>query len=112
MTRPIILTTGQWGDMPLETLAQKLSEWGYDGVELGSGGDHFDVESCLSSDRYARDKKDLLAKYGLKCYAISNHCVGQCICDDILDERHQAIIPQSVWGMESRKRCRSGPRST
>jgi len=98
MTRPIILTTGQWGDMPLETLAQKLSEWGYDGVELGSGGDHFDVESCLSSDRYARDKKDLLAKYGLKCYTISNHCVGQCICDDILDERHQAIIPQSVWG--------------
>ena len=98
MTRPIILTTGQWGDMPLETLAQKLSEWGYEGVELGSGGDHFDVDACLSSDRYARDKKDMLAKYGLKCYAISNHCVGQCVCDDILDERHQAIIPKSVWG--------------
>ena len=32
--------------MPLETLAQKLSDWGYDGVELGSGGDHFDVEAC------------------------------------------------------------------
>ena len=53
---------------------------------------------ALSSDRYARDKQDLLAKYGLKCYAISNHCVGQCVCDDILDERHQAIIPASVWG--------------
>ena len=98
MSRPIILTTGQWADMPLETLAHKLHDWGYEGVELGSGGDHFDVESCLSSDRYARDKKDLLAKYGLKCYAISNHCVGQCICDDIQDERHRAIIPLSVWG--------------
>lgn len=98
MTRPIILTTGQWADLPLEVLAQKLQAWGYEGVELGSGGDHFDVEACLSSDRYAREKKDLLAKYGLKCYAISNHSVGQCICDDILDERHKAIIPASVWG--------------
>lgn len=98
MTRPIILTTGQWGDMPLETLAGKLQSWGYEGVELGSGGDHFDVEACLSSDRYARDKIDLLEKYGLKVYAISNHCVGQCICDAIIDERHKAIIPASVWG--------------
>lgn len=98
MSRPVILTTAQWGDMPLATLAQKLHQWGYAGVELGSGGDHFNVEACLSSDRYARDKKDLLAKYGLKCYAISNHNVGQCICDDIQDERYQAIIPSSVWG--------------
>jgi sugar phosphate isomerase/epimerase len=71
--------------MPLETLAGKLRQWGYDGVELSGSGDHFDVEACLSSDRYARDKKDLLQKYGLKCYAISNHSVGQCICDDIQD---------------------------
>ncbi len=98
MTRPIILTTGQWADLPLETLARKLKEWGYEGVELGGGGDHFDVEACLSSDRYSRDKIDLLAKYGLKCYAISNHNVGQCICDDLLDERHKAIIPPGVWG--------------
>lgn len=98
MTRPIILTTGQWADLPLETLARKLQDWGYQGVELGCGGDHFDVEACLSSDRYAQDKQDLLAKYGLKCYAISNHSVGQCICDDIQDERHKAIIPASVWG--------------
>ena len=98
MTRPIILTTGQWADLPLETLARKLQEWGYEGVELGSGGDHFDVEACLESDHYARDKQDLLAKYGLKCYAISNHSVGQCICDDLQDERHRAIIPPSVWG--------------
>lgn len=98
MSRPIILTTGQWADMPLETLARRLHDWGYEGVELGSGGDHFDVEACLSSDRYASDKKDLLTKYGLKCYAISNHCVGQSICDDIQDERHRAILPPSVWG--------------
>jgi sugar phosphate isomerase/epimerase len=24
--------------------------------------------------------------------------VGQCICDDLQDERHRAIIPASVWG--------------
>lgn len=98
MTRPIILTTGQWADLPLEILARKLQLWGYQGVELGCSGDHFDIEACLSSDRYARDKQDLLAKFGLKCYAISNHSVGQCICDDIQDERYQALIPARVWG--------------
>ena len=30
-------------------------------------------------------------------YAISNHLVGQAICDNI-DQRHKAIIPAHVWG--------------
>jgi sugar phosphate isomerase/epimerase len=38
-----------------------------------------------------------LAKYGLKCWAISNHLVGQAVLDNI-DERHKAILPPHVWG--------------
>ena len=30
-------------------------------------------------------------------HAISNHLVGQAVCDQI-DERHRAILPDSVWG--------------
>jgi len=33
----------------------------------------------------------------LKCFAISNHLVGQAVCDKI-DSRHRAIVPPYVWG--------------
>ncbi|MDF1513536.1 MAG: sugar phosphate isomerase/epimerase, partial [Anaerolineae bacterium] len=97
MSRPVTLFTGQWADLPLETLAQKASAWGFDGLELACWGDHFDVEKALSNDSYLRGKRDLLAKYNLSCYAISNHLVGQCICDPI-DQRHKGIVPAYVWG--------------
>lgn len=97
MSRPITLFTGQWADLPLETLAQKVSAWGFDGLELACWGDHFDVEQALSSDAYVRAKRDLLAKYHLKSFAISTHLVGQCVCDAI-DRRHQGILPPRLWG--------------
>ena len=34
MTRPITLFTGQWADLPLETVAQKAKDFGFDGLEL------------------------------------------------------------------------------
>ncbi len=39
----------------------------------------------------------MLARYGLKLYAISTHLVGQAVCDQI-DERHKGILPDYVWG--------------
>jgi len=97
MGRPITLFTGQWADLPLETLAQKAGEWGYDGLELACWGDHFDVEQALESDAYVRERRELLAKSDLDCFAISNHLVGQCVCDPI-DARHKAILPPRLWG--------------
>jgi len=97
MGRPITLFTGQWADLPLETLAKKASEWGFDGLELACWGDHFEVDKALESDRYAREKRELLERYGLKCFAISSHLVGQCVCDRI-DHRHKAILPPRIWG--------------
>ena len=97
MARPVTLFTGQWADLPLETLAQKVSEWGFDGLELACWGDHFEVDKALDSDSYVREKRDLLAKYGLNCWAISNHLVGQCVCDPI-DVRHSRILPERLWG--------------
>ena len=97
MSRPITLFTGQWADMPLETLAQKASEWGFDGLELACWGDHFEVDRALAEDGYTQGRRDLLAKYGLEVHAISNHLVGQAVCDRI-DARHESILPPRVWG--------------
>ena len=97
MSRSVTLFTGQWADLPLETLAAKASSWGYDGLELASWGDHFDVDRALSEDGYCEGRHDLLERHGLKVFAISNHLVGQAVCDRI-DERHRSILPPAVWG--------------
>jgi sugar phosphate isomerase/epimerase len=97
MTRPVTLFTGQWADLPLETLAKKASDWGYDGLELACWGDHFDVERALADDRYCEQRRDLLARHGLRVFAIANHLVGQAVCDRI-DQRHRSIVPPRVWG--------------
>lgn len=97
MGRPVTLFTGQWADLPLETLAQKVSSWGFDGLELACWGDHFEVDKALSDDGYVKSRWDILNKYNLKCFAISNHLVGQCVCDPI-DVRHSRILPPRLWG--------------
>jgi sugar phosphate isomerase/epimerase len=97
MSRPVTLFTGQWADLTLEDLAKKASDWGFDGLELACWGDHFEVNKALESDAYVRNKRDLLAKYNLQCFAISTHLVGQCVCDPI-DRRHKDILPSRLWG--------------
>jgi len=95
--RPVTLFTGQWADMPLSELAAKAAEWGYDGLELACWGDHFDVELAMTDPGYCRGRHDLLGEHGLKVWAISNHLVGQAVCDPI-DVRHKLIVPERVWG--------------
>ena len=97
MPRPVTLFTGQWADLPLATLAEKAAGWGYDGLELACWGDHFDVARALEEDGYCDRHRALLARHGLAVHAISNHLVGQAVCDQI-DDRHQAILPPRVWG--------------
>jgi sugar phosphate isomerase/epimerase len=97
MARPVTLFTGQWADLPLETLARKAREFGYDGLELACWGDHFEVDKALSDSSYCKKKRELLEKNDLQVFAISNHLVGQAVCDNI-DERHKSILPAHVWG--------------
>jgi sugar phosphate isomerase/epimerase len=97
MARPVTLFTGQWADLPLKELAPLARSMGYDGLELACWGDHFDVQQALTSDRYVQDKRELLEQHGLRCFAIGSHLVGQAVCD-LIDERHQAILPAHVWG--------------
>src|ERR1051326_8346746 len=97
MPRPVTLFTGQWADLPLETLAAKASSWGLDGLELACWGDHFDVVRAVSEPGYAKGQRELLGRHGLECWALGDHLVGQCVCDPI-DERHRAIVPPEIWG--------------
>jgi sugar phosphate isomerase/epimerase len=97
MARPVTLFTGQWADLPLAALAEKAASWGYDGLELACWGDHFEVDKALEQDGYIQSRRDILEMHGLKCYAISNHLVGQAVSDRI-DARHKGILPERVWG--------------
>ena len=98
MARPVTLFTGQWADLPLEVLAEKASAWGFDGLELACWGDHFEVDKALEDDSYCEQKRDLLKSHGLECWAISNHLVGQAVCDHPIDERHKGILSPEIWG--------------
>lgn len=97
MPRPVTLFTGQWADLPIAELAPLAKKMGYDGLELACWGDHFDVDQAARSKKYCKEKWELLADNGLTCYSISNHLVGQAVCDNI-DDRHKAIVPPDVWG--------------
>ena len=95
MARPVTLFTGQWADLDIETMCQKAKAFGYDGLELACWGDHFEVDKANAS--YCKSKRQLLEQYDLQLFSISNHLVGQAVCDNI-DERHQLILPPAVWG--------------
>ena len=97
MARPVTLFTAQWADLPLAQMAELAKDMGYDGLELACWGDHFNVQDALKSESYVRDKRALLEKHGLKCFAIGNHLVGQAVCD-LIDERHKPVLPPHVWG--------------
>ncbi|NLT74266.1 MAG: sugar phosphate isomerase/epimerase [Chloroflexi bacterium] len=98
MARPVTLFTGQWADLTLDTVAEKAASFGYDGLELACWGDHFEVDRALSEDGYIKSRWDILHKHGLNSWAISNHLVGQCVCDEPIDARHKAILPPRLWG--------------
>ncbi len=104
MARPVTLFTGQFADIPLEELAKKAAGWGYEGLELACWGDHVDVSRAAQDKKYASSRKEMLADYGLKCFAISNHLAGQLVCDPNDDARSDAFAPESCKGNAAAKR--------
>lgn len=117
MGRPITWFTGQSADLPLATLAAKAKTWGYDGLELASWGDHFDVIRAAEDPGYAEGQRALLRKNGLEVYAFSIHLAGQLVCDEPLDERHAAFVPLEHRGSPETMRkwaidwCMAAPRA-
>ena len=98
MVRPVTLFTGQWADLPFDEVCRLASGWGYDGLEVATWGDHFDVRAALADDSYIPKFKETLARHGLQCWTLSCHLTSQAVCDHPIDERHQNILHPRVWG--------------
>jgi sugar phosphate isomerase/epimerase len=77
-------------------MCKLAKELGLDGLELNTWG-HFDVDKALESDAHVKEVRACLDKYGLKCWAICAHLVGQAVCDPI-DTRHKSILSPKIWG--------------
>ena len=98
MPRPIALLTAQWADLPFTTVCELASKWGYDGLEIACWGDHFDIHRAVNEPGYVEERKEILASHNLKAWALANHLVGHAVCDNPIDERHQGILPERLWG--------------
>jgi len=111
MARPVTIFTGQWADLPFEEVCKIIGEMGYDGVEIACWGDHMDVEKAATDPKYIEEKKAILAKYNLKCWALGNHLGGQCVGDAFGDPRLAGFAPKScktdedirAWGIQTMK---------
>ena len=97
MSRPVLLFSGSWADVPFDAVVQQAGEWGYQGLEVCCWGDHFEVQRALSEPDYCQAKLDLLTRHDLTIMVLNNHRVGQAVGDPI-DGRHQGLVPDYVWG--------------
>ncbi|MEZ4669648.1 MAG: TIM barrel protein [Anaerolineae bacterium] len=110
MARPVTLFTGQWADLTLDTLAEKVASWGYDGLELACWGDHFEVDKALESDKYIKSRKDILEKHGLKCFAIIRIWSGNVFLMRSLTSGTRASSLNGCGVTASRKACANAAR--
>ena len=65
-SRPVTLFTGQWADLPLALLAEKASEWGYDGLEL----------ACELRSRRVQTERGCFCTRGRLVQSVVGHAVA------------------------------------
>ncbi|MGE5594085.1 MAG: sugar phosphate isomerase/epimerase family protein [Betaproteobacteria bacterium] len=97
MGRPVTLFTGQWADLTFEEMCRKAGEWGYDGLEIACWGDHMDVKRAAEDPSYVAQRKAILERHNLKCWALGAHLAGQCV-GDLYDKRLDNFAPPAVKG--------------
>ena len=97
MARPVTLFSGQWADLPFDAFCAKVKSFGYDGIEIACWGDHMDVKKAAADPAYVAEKKAILAKHGLKVWALGSHLAGQCV-GDLWDPRLDGFAPADCKG--------------
>jgi sugar phosphate isomerase/epimerase len=70
---------------------------GYDGLEIACWGDHMDVRRAAADPVYVEERRAILDKYNLKCWALGAHLAGQCV-GDLWDPRLDNFAPAAVKG--------------
>jgi len=104
MSRPVTIFSGQWADLPFEAFCQKVKSFGYDGIEIACWGDHMEVEKAAKDPGYAEAKRAVLAKHGLKTFALGAHLAGQCV-GDLWDPRLDGFAPADCKGNPAKIRA-------
>lgn len=108
--RPVTITTGQYGDLPLSEVAEKMSSFGYDGLEIAIAS-HLDVHRYISDSSYREQIREILEKNHLQVWALGAHLAGQCV-GDLYDPRLDNFAPARcagkpeeirAWGIEEVK---------
>jgi len=97
MSRAVTLFTGQWTDLSFEDIAKLASNFGYDGLEIACWGDHIKIDNAYTNTEYIKDKKNILEKNNLKCWALGTHIIGQCV-GDLYDQRNDSFAPKELAG--------------
>jgi sugar phosphate isomerase/epimerase len=97
MSHLVTLTSGQFADLDLETLARELESAGYDGVELACWGKHLDIEKAYDDPDYLAFVKNTFQRHHLKIVTLSTHLIGQCV-SDLPDPRLDNFAPEGVRG--------------
>jgi sugar phosphate isomerase/epimerase len=104
MSRPVTIFSGQWADLPFEAFCQKVKSFGYDGIEIACWGDHMEVEQAAKDPAYCERKRAVLARHGLKTFALGAHLAGQCV-GDLWDPRLDGFAPADCKGNPARIRA-------
>ncbi len=108
--RPITICTGQFGDLPLSEVAEKMSAIGYEGLEIAIAS-HLNVHRYVEDAAYREEIQGILEKNHLHIWAISAHLAGQCV-GDLYDPRLDNFAPDALagkpeeirqWGIEEVK---------
>jgi hypothetical protein len=92
MGRAVTLFSGQWADLGFDEFCGKIKAFGYDGVEIACWGDHMDVKRAATEPAYVAERKAILKKHGLSCWALGAHLAGQCV-GDLWDPRLDGFVP-------------------
>ena len=103
MGRPVTIFTGQWADLPFETLCEKAAGFGYDGLEIACWGDHMDVRKAAEDPAYCDERKRILQKNGLGVWALGAHLAGQCVAS-LYDARYDGFMSPKVGRNEKEMR--------
>ena len=97
MARPVTIFSGQWADLGFDDFCAKAAGFGYEGIEIACWGDHMDVKRAAMEPDYVAERKAILAKHGLKCWALGAHLAGQCV-GDLWDPRLDGFAPAECKG--------------
>ena len=81
----------------LAAVGRLAASVGCEGRGIACWGDHMDVSRAASDPAYVADRKAILARYGLQCWALGNHLAGQCV-GDRYDPRLDGFAPDDVKG--------------